>query len=281
MNEENAQRRFEGKVALITGAARGQGRSHAVRLAEEGADLILLDACADIPTVTYELPGLAELEETVQAAERAGAEVVFGQADVRDPEQLQAVVDEGVDRFGRLDITLANAGIFSTGLSWEMPDSTWREMIDVNLSGPWRTAKTVIPTMIAGERGGFIGFTSSVAGLRGHPFCAHYVAAKHGIVGVMRTLAEELAPYDIRVNTVHPATTNTKMVQYQGIYDLFAGHENATAEEFATASAETQLLDIPWVEPEEVSAALLWLASDEGRHITGVSLPVDGGATIK
>jgi (+)-trans-carveol dehydrogenase len=274
--------RVEGKVALITGAARGQGRSHAVRLAQEGADIIAVDHCADIETVSYPMATAADLEATAKEVEALGRRVHTAHADVRDFGSLKAAVDAGVAELGRLDIVSANAGILSNGQSHELSEETWGTMIDINLSGVWRTCKAAIPHLIAGGRGGSIILTSSVAGLRSYNGVSHYVSAKHGVVGLMKTLAQELAPHSIRVNTVNPTQVDTDMIQNESMYHLFCPDiENPTRAEFGAASAATILLPVDWVESIDVSNALLFLASDEARYITGVALPVDAGAAVK
>ena len=273
--------RVEGKVAFITGAARGQGRSHAIRLAQEGADIIAVDHCADIETVDYPMAGPADLETTAKEVESLGRRIYTAQADVRDFDSLKAAVDAGVAEFGRLDIVSANAGILSNGQSHELSEETWGQMIDINLSGVWRTCKAAIPHLIAGGRGGSIVLTSSVAGLRSYNGVSHYVSAKHGVVGLMKTLAQELAPHSIRVNTVNPTQVDTDMIQNESMYHLFCPDiENPTRAEFGAASAATILLPIDWVESIDVSNAVLFLASDEARYITGVALPIDAGALI-
>jgi SDR family mycofactocin-dependent oxidoreductase len=271
--------RVEGKVAFITGAARGQGRSHAVRLAEEGADIIAVDHCADIKTVSYPMATPDDLAETVRQVEALDRRIIASQADVRDTESLRAALDAGVAELGRLDIVCANAGILSNGQSHELSEDTWAQMIDINLSGVWRTCKVAIPHLIAGGRGGSIVLTSSVAGLRSYNGVSHYVSAKHGVVGLMKTLAQELAEHSIRVNTVNPTQVDTAMIQNESMYHLFCPDiENPTREDFGAASAATILLPIDWVESIDVSNAVLFLASDEARYITGVALPIDAGA---
>lgn len=274
--------RVEGKVAFITGAARGQGRSHAVRLAEEGADIIAVDAMKDIDTVSYPMATEEDMAETVRQVEALGRRIVTAHADVRDFESLREAVDAGVAELGRLDIVSANAGILSFGAVEELDEATWGQMIDINLSGVWRTAKAAIPTMVAQGTGGSIILTSSVAGLRSYGGVGHYVSAKHGVVGLMKTLAQELAEHHIRVNAVNPTQVDTEMVQHQAMYELFSPDlESPTKDDFAVASGETILMPIPWVESIDVSNAVLFLASDESRYITGVALPVDGGVLVK
>jgi SDR family mycofactocin-dependent oxidoreductase len=273
--------RVQGKVAFITGAARGQGRSHAIRLAQEGADIIAVDVCEDVDTVPYHGATQEDLAETVKAVEALDRRIVASKADVRDYASLKSALDDGVAQLGRLDIVSANAGIFSTAPTAELTEEEWGQMIDINLSGVWRTCKAAIPHLIA-NNGGSIIITSSGAGLKGFPNFAHYVSAKHGVVGLMRTLALELAPRSIRVNSLHPTNVNTDMIQNEAMYKLFVpGSENPTKEEFAAVSQSMQALPIPWVEPVDISNALLFLASDEGRYITGVTFPVDAGITQK
>jgi (+)-trans-carveol dehydrogenase len=273
--------RVEGKVAFITGAARGQGRSHAVRLAQEGADIIAVDHCGDIDTTNYPMATEADLAETVRLVEALDRRIVASHADVRDVGSLKTAVDAGVAELGRLDIVSANAGILSNGQSHELSEDTWGQMIDINLSGVWRTAKVAIPHLIAGGRGGSIVLTSSVAGLRSYNGVSHYVSAKHGVVGLMKTLAQELAQYSIRVNTVNPTQVDTAMIQNESMYKLFSPDiAEPTREDFGRASGATILLPIEWAESIDVSNAVLFLASDEARYITGVALPIDGGALL-
>ncbi|MGV8873166.1 MAG: mycofactocin-coupled SDR family oxidoreductase [Rhodococcus sp. (in: high G+C Gram-positive bacteria)] len=276
--------RLEGKVAFITGAARGQGRSHAIRLAQEGADIIAVDICENIDTVTpfYPLSTEEELAETVKQVEALDRRIFARRADVRDLEQLQAVFDEGVAELGRVDIVVANAGIATYGLSWELTTEQWKDMIDVNLTGVFHTAKVAIPALIAAGRGGSIVFTSSIGGLKGIQHVGHYVAAKHGIVGLMRTMANELGQYSIRVNTVHPTNVDTIMIQNPGTYSMFApGDPEPTQEKAMAGFASLNTLPVPWIESVDISNAVLYLSSDEGRYVTGVTLPVDAGAYIK
>ncbi|MBM7519890.1 mycofactocin-coupled SDR family oxidoreductase [Nocardioides nitrophenolicus] len=274
--------RVEGKVAFITGAARGQGRSHAVRLAEEGADIIAVDALKDIDTVPYPMATEEDMQETVRLVEALGRRIYSAPADVRDFGSLQSALDAGVEALGHVDIVLANAGILSFGDAHELSEETWAEMIDINLSGVWRTAKAAIPHLIRQGTGGSIVLTASVAGLRSYTGVGHYVSAKHGVVGLMKTLAQELAEHRVRVNTVNPTQVDTPMVQNQGMYDLFSPDlEHPTKDDFAKASGDTILYPIPWVESIDVSNAVLFLASDEARYITGVALPVDGGVLVK
>lgn len=275
--------RLEGKVAFVTGAARGQGRSHAVRLAEEGADIIAIDVCKQIEGVQFPMSTPEDLDETVRQVKELGRRIVATPADVRDHDALKAAVDQGVAELGRLDIVCANAGLGSDGdLMAEMTAETWQNTIDVNLTGVWQTAKVSIPHLIAGGRGGSIVLTSSVGGLRGHAHIGHYIAAKHGVIGLMRTLAWELGPHNIRVNSVCPTQVNTPMVMHEGTYRMFRPDlENPTVDDFAAVSQSMHLLPTPWVEPRDISNAIVYLSSDEGRFVTGVALPIDAGALLK
>jgi len=275
--------RVEGKVAFITGAARGQGRSHAVRLAQEGADIIAVDVCQQIRGVPFPMSTPDDLKETVRLVEEQDRRIVAAQADVRDYAALKAAVDDGVAQLGRLDIVVANAGIGNGGKPLaETDEQTWQDMIDVNLTGVWLTTKAAIPHMIAGGQGGSIVLTSSVGGLKAHPNVGNYVAAKHGVVGIMRTLVLELAQYRIRVNSVHPTQVNTPMVMNESTFRMFRPDlDNPTRDDFAPISQMINVLPVPWVEPEDISNAVLFLSSEEGRYITGVPLPIDAGALIK
>jgi SDR family mycofactocin-dependent oxidoreductase len=273
--------RLDGKVAFITGAARGQGRSHAIRMAQEGADIIAVDIAQQIDTVPYAMATAEDLAETVRQVEAFDRRIVASEADVRDYDALSAAVEEGVAQLGRLDIVSANAGIFSSAVAEELSDTAWNDMIAVNLTGVWHTAKAAIPHLRAAGGGSMI-LTSSTAGIKGFPNFVHYVAAKHGVVGIMRTLALELAPDFIRVNSVHPTSVDTDMIQNDSLYALFAPDlpvEERTRETLSGRFQALNALPIPWVEPGDISNAVLWLASDESRYVTGVMLPVDAGST--
>ncbi len=270
--------RMTGKVALITGAARGQGRSHAIRLAEEGADIIALDICETVATTPYGGSTESDLAETAKQVEALDRRVVTRKADVRDSAQLHAAVAEGLSEFGQLDVVVANAGIASFAPSWELSDDVWQDVIDVNLTGVWRTAKATIPTLIAQGTGGSIVLTSSIAGLIAFPNLAHYTAAKHGVTGLMRTLAVELAPHRIRVNSVHPTTVDTPMIDNAPVYGLFMGTAGSTRAEAEVGMKALNALPIPWVEAIDISNAVLWLASDEARYVTGTTQVIDAGA---
>jgi SDR family mycofactocin-dependent oxidoreductase len=267
---------------LITGAGRGQGRAHAIRLAEEGADIIALDICAPIASVPYPLSGLEDLAETAKLVEKLGRRIVARPTDVRDHSAVTVAVQEGVEELGSLDIVVANAGILSTAAFVDMTDEMYHDVIDVQMHGPYYTCKAAVPVMIQQGRGGSIVIISSTAGMRGFPNQVHYNMAKHAVVGLMRSLANELAPHFIRVNTIHPSSTNTKMIQNEAIWSLFApGVENPTVDDFGQAFTALNLLPIPWMEPVDISHAVAWLASDESRYVTGVTLPVDAGFLAK
>jgi (+)-trans-carveol dehydrogenase len=275
-------RRVEGKTAFITGAARGQGRSHAVRLAEEGADIIAVDICEQIDSVPFAMSRPEDLEETVALVEALDRRIVAAQADVRDFEAVRRVVEEGVATFGRLDIVCANAGIASHGTLGTMSEQTWQDVIDVNLTGVWHACKAAIPHIVAGQRGGSMILTSSTVGIRAIPNLGHYGAAKHGVVGLMRTLALELAPEMIRVNSVHPTGVDTDMIHNLDMYSLLMPNvADPTREQSAPIFESLNALPIAWLEPRDISNAVLFLASDEARYITGVALPVDAGSIIK
>jgi SDR family mycofactocin-dependent oxidoreductase len=282
-SKELGMGRLDGQVAFITGAARGQGRSHAIRLAEEGADIIAIDLCEDVPDVPYPGATEADLAETMRLVEALDRRIVAERADVRDINSLQRVVDRGVAEFGRLDIVVANAGIGLKATKAELlSEEVWSDMVDINLNGVWRTAKVAIPHIRAGGRGGSIVLVSSALGLMSYENTAHYTSAKHGVVGLTRALALELAHDMIRVNSIHPTQVETTMIMNETSMKLFCPHlENPTLADFAEASQATNALPIPWVQPRDISNAVLFLSCDEGRYITGVALPVDAGQVIK
>ncbi|MEV6360377.1 mycofactocin-coupled SDR family oxidoreductase [Nocardia asteroides] len=271
--------RVSGKIALVTGAARGIGRAQAIRLAEEGADIVAVDLCGPVDTVVTPPANAEDLAETVRAVEATGARAVAATVDVRDGAALRGAVDAAVAELGGLDIVCATAGISSSGGALELTEQQWQTMIDVNLTGVWQTCKAATPHLI--ERGGgAMILTSSIAGLRGLVGVAHYVAAKHGVVGLMRSLAKELAPHYIRVNSVHPTNVDTPMIQNDHVRKMFRpDREQPTRAEFAEAARHMNMLPIPWVEPVDIANAALFLGSDEARYITAVTLPVDAGST--
>jgi len=275
--------RVDGKVAVITGAARGQGRSHALRLAQEGADIIALDFCQDLPHVPYPLGTAEDLAETVSAVQALGRRAVGLKADVRDYAQLKAAVDQGAAELGRIDIVCANAGITHFSPIEDFDLQAWRDVVDTNLTGVFHTAKATIPHLKAAG-GGSIIITSSTLALKASQNVGPYVSAKTGLTGLMRTLALELAPSRIRVNTVNPTGVNTPMVNNPAVYALFApdlSAEERTAESLRPRFESLNLLPgVPLVEAEDVSNAVLWLASEEARMVTGALIPVDAGSSI-
>lgn len=276
--------RVEGKVAFITGAARGQGRSHAVRLAEEGADIIAVDVCKPV-SGTDLIPSStpADLAETVELVKGLGRRIVTAEVDVRDFDALKAAVDNGVEQLGRLDIIVANAGIGNGGATLaETSEQDWNTMIGINLEGVWKTVKAGVPHLISGDNGGSIILTSSVGGLKAYPNTGHYVAAKHGVVGLMRTFAVELGANSIRVNSVHPTNVNTPMFMNEGTMKMFRPDlENPGVEDFEPVAKFMHVLPVGWVEPVDISNAVLFLASDESRYITGLPVTVDAGSMLK
>jgi (+)-trans-carveol dehydrogenase len=270
--------RFDGKVALVTGAARGQGRNHALRLAEEGADLVLVDACQDVETLGYDLATPADLEETARLVKAAGARVIAEQVDVRDGAALDAVVARTIAELGRLDVVVANAGIAGSFAIADLTDAIWQDMIDINLTGVFKTVRATVPHL---GSGGSIVITSSIAGMKGLANNTHYTAAKHGVMGLMRSLANEVAPRGIRVNCVNPTNVDTRMLFNDAIYKLFRPDlESPAREDVEEIMRGMHPLPTGWVEVDDVSNAVLFLASDEARFVTGVALPVDAGATI-
>jgi (+)-trans-carveol dehydrogenase len=274
--------RLEGKVAFITGAARGQGRSHAVRMAEEGADIIAVDICRQIDSVPYPLATEEDLAETVQQVEALDRRIVASKADVRDFDTLSAALEKGVAELGRLDIVSANAGVASYSPAEQVSEQTWSDMIGTQLTGVWHTAKAAIPHLVAGERGGSITITASAVTSRAVGNMVHYIATKNGVVGIMHSLATELAPHFIRVNTIHPTTVKSPMVVNDATFELFMpDKEKPTVSDFEDILEGMNLLPVPCIEPVDISNALVFLASDEARYITGVQLPVDAGWTVK
>lgn len=271
MANAHSARRFEGKVAFITGAARGQGRAEAVRLASEGADIIAIDVCRKMSSTSYDGSTPADLAETADLVRKQNQRIITAEVDVRDFDGLRKVLVDGVAELGRLDVVIANAGICSGGMSWEITTEQWQETLDVNLTGTFYTAKAAIPILIEQGQGGAIVMTSSVGGLRGMPFLGAYVASKHGIVGLCRTMANELGQYGIRVNSIHPHGVQTGMAGLTEMFDLVRNHATTLAPIFM------QSLPDPISQPEDIANAVAWLASDEARHVTGIQLPVDLG----
>ena len=274
---------LDGKVAFVTGAARGQGRSHARRLAEEGADIIAIDACATPDWLSYPLATEADLAQTVKEVESLDRRIVARRADVRDLGAVRAVLAAGVAELGgRLDIVCANAAIISQpGPTWEIDLGQWRELVDVTLTGVFVTVKAAIPHMIAAGNGGCVVLTSSGAALVSGAGLADYKAAKAGVLSLTRTLACELAGHFIRVNAICPTAVDTPMIQNERLYRLFRPDlDNPGKEDVKAGFQAMNLLPIPWIDPVDVSNAIVWLASDAARYITGVTLPVDAGNAL-
>ncbi len=263
-----------GSVALITGVARGQGRSHAVRLAREGADIIGIDLCADVDAIPYPLATAADLDETARLVAETGARIISARADVRDLDAVVAAVEAGVAELGRLDVVVANAGVCTVQRWDEVTPAVWDAVIGTNLTGAWHTCVASIPHLLDTGAGSII-LISSTAGLKGQPFFAPYAASKHGMVGVMRVLANELAASGIRVNSIHPTGVDTPML---------AGLDGLTKRIEAspdTGSIFLNSLPVDLVAPEDVSEALVYLASTESRYVTGLTLTVDAGASAR
>ncbi len=274
--------RLENKVAFITGAARGQGRSHAVTLAREGADIIAVDLCAQVASVPFPMATKDDLEETVRLVEQEDRRIHAEVADVRDEDALRAVVDAGVAEFGRLDIVVANAGIVSFAPAAEMSTTMWQDVMDINATGVWKTCKVAIPHIQKGGEGGSLVLISSAAGLHAFPGVAHYVTAKTGLVGLTRALALEYGEDMIRVNSIHPTQEETPMIMNDAHMRTFLPDmEHPTADDFAPLSQAMHVMPKPWVQPIDISNAIVFLTSEEGRYITGATLPVDLGADLK
>jgi (+)-trans-carveol dehydrogenase len=278
--------RLDGKVAFITGGARGQGRAHAIRLAEEGACLIVVDSIGGgdaYPWMTYPMATREDLVETTRRVEATGQGIVAREADVRELGTLAAAVQEGVDKFGHIDVVCANAGISPFGQeTWLNDDRQWRDVLDVNLLGVRNTVKATVPGMIEAEVGGSIVITSSGAGLKGVYGLSDYCASKFAVIGLARSLANEVGVHNIRVNVIAPGTVDTDMVQNPGLYRAFRPDlESPGREDVKEVFLGMAALPVPWVDPVDISNALLFLASDEARYITGQVLSVDAGMSIK
>jgi (+)-trans-carveol dehydrogenase len=269
------------QVAVVTGAARGQGRSHALALAAEGASVIALDACAPIATVPYPLATKEDLEDTAEQVRALGAQVIHGVVDVRDLAGMERFVGDAVAALGRLDIVCANAGISTPSPTLTMTEEAWQTTIDINLTGAWKTCRATVPHIIAGGRGGAVIITSSAATSMTSGNIAHYTASKHGLIGFMRVLAKELAPHRIRVNTLHPTGVRTPMIFNEPMYRLFRPDlENPGREDFESAARSHHALGVSSVEPQDVSAAVIYLASASGRYVTGSTFMLDAGGQL-
>lgn len=271
---------LSGRVALVTGAARGQGRAHAVRLAREGADIIALDICGPVSdTITYPPATPEELVETARAVELEGRRVLAREVDIRDSAALMQLVADGIRTFGRLDVVVANAGVLSWGRLWEMSDEQWDTVIEVNLSGAWRTLRATVPAIIGAAKGGSIILVSSSTGLKATPGNSHYSASKHGLVAITNALALELGEYGIRVNSIHPYSVDTPMVEPEVMADLFTKHPTYLHSlapmplKHAGGNGDVE----GFIPHEEVCDVVAWLAGDGSAALTGSQIVVDRG----
>jgi len=273
---------LEGRVALITGAARGQGRAHAIRLADDGADIIAIDICRPISdTITYPLATPEELADTVRAVEATGRKVLAREVDIRDLAALQQVVADGIEQFGRLDVLVANAGVLSWGRLFEMSEEQWEAVIDVNLNGTWKTIRAAVPAMIEAGNGGSIIIVSSSAGLKATPGNGHYSASKHGLVALTNALAIEVGEFGIRVNSIHPYSIETPMVEKEAMMQLFSKYPNYihsfSPMPYRPINHQGKKGLQEFMEPQEVSDVVAWLAGDGSATISGSQIAVDRG----
>ena len=278
--------RLSGKVALVTGAARGQGRAHAVRLASEGADIIAFDLCDGFKSTNYDPSTPADLEETARLVEAEGRRIVWRQLDARDFPAVQQLVADGTRELGRLDVVVVNHGICHYAYTWEVTEENWDEVISVNLTSVWKVLKAVVPFMMQQGEGGSIVVTSSVAGVRGQPFLAPYVCSKHALVGLTKTLANELGQHRIRVNTILPGGVKTPMAGFdwngqRGESNPFAGELEKPEVAATLGPIFMNALPDKWMEPEDIANTVAFLACDESRFITGSEIPVDLGSTAR
>jgi SDR family mycofactocin-dependent oxidoreductase len=271
---------LDGKVALITGGSRGQGRAHAITCAREGADVIIVDIADQLSTVPYKMARQDDLDETAKQVEALDRRILALKGDVRDQGQLDAAVAQGIAEFGQIDILIANAGIWTQAPFWELTDDQWDEMIGVNLTGVWKSAKAVAPHMIERQTGSIV-ITSSTNGLEPGLNYAHYVAAKHGVIGLMKNIALELAPYGIRCNSINPGAIRTPMTDHQGAWDMFAGHPGGTEEDLIEGGYHfAALKGTTFMDPQVIADTALYLNSDLAAKVTGVTIPVDAGHLI-
>ena len=278
----NTLGQLDGKVAFITGIARGQGRSHALTLAGEGASIIGLDLCTKPSTTAYAGAGEDDLQETVRLIKEVGGDVYAEVADTRDFDQVQGVFDRGLERFGRVDVVIPNAGICSGAKTWEISPQDWREMIDINLNGVFHTVKAAVPTLISQGDGGSVVFIGSTEALKGAENISSYAASKHGVTGLMTSLARELGRHHIRVNSVNPTCVDTHMINNDFVYGLFRPDlEKPSREDVIGTFSDTHLLPVPWIEPRDVSSAILYLVTEPGRYITATTLVIDAGFIVK
>jgi SDR family mycofactocin-dependent oxidoreductase len=268
---------LEGKVVFITGGARGQGRAHAIVSAREGADVVVVDIADQIGTVNYKMANTADLDDTVHQVEALGQRALAITADVRDQNQMDAAVADTLEAFGRIDILIANAGIWTQAPFWEITEQQWEDMIGVNLSGVWRSAKAVAPHMIEKQNGSIV-ITASVACFEPGINFAHYTSAKHGVIGLMKNIALELAPYGVRCNAISPGAIRTPMTDHQDAWDMFAGHRGGTEEEMIAGGRHYGVLKgTTFLPPEVIANAALYLNSQLAGAVTGVTIPVDAG----
>ena len=271
---------LEGKVALITGGSRGQGRAHAVTCAREGADVIIVDIADQMDTVPYAMATQADLDETAAQVEAYDKRALALKADVRIQLELDQAVARGIAEFGKIDILIANAGIWTQAPFWELTEDQWDEMLGVNLTGVWKSAKAVTPHMIERQTGSIV-ITSSTNGLEAGLNYAHYVAAKHGVIGLMKNIALELAPYGIRCNSINPGAIKTPMTDHQGAWDMFAGHEGGTEQDMINGGYSfTALKGTSFMDPQVIADTALYLNSGLAAKVTGVTIPVDAGHLI-
>ena len=273
---------LDGKVAFITGLARGQGRSHALTLAKEGADIIGLDLCGEIESTTYPGTTRADLEETERLIKELGRRAVLSQADVRVYGEVESAFKRGIEQLGRVDIIIPNAGICAGGKTWELTTDAWRETIDINLTGAWHAVKAAVPTLISQGQGGSVVFIGSTEALKGAENMSCYAASKHGITGLMTSLSRELGQYNIRVNSVNPTCVDTNMIQNPYVWGLFQpDNPNPTRASVEDSFTRTHILPVPWMEPVDVSRAILYLVGESGRYITASTLTIDAGFIVK
>ncbi|OBK18996.1 mycofactocin-coupled SDR family oxidoreductase [Mycobacterium asiaticum] len=269
---------LDNSVAVITGAARGQGRSHAVALAQQGADIIAVDICADIDGIPYPLGTEANLDKTARLVEATGRKVAPVVADVRDLQQLEAAVQTGIDQLGDIDIVIANAGVVAMGDAQTHSESVFNAIVDTNLKGVWHTILATVPSIIRKGRGGSVVLVSSSQGLTGRggdgsAAMFAYAASKHGVVGLMRSAANAYGPHQIRVNSIHPGGVATPMIINDFVINRMTENPNP-------AVTQTLLPGVPLVEPQDVTAVVLWLVGPGARYVTGVSIPVDAGHVV-